>query len=84
MAFELDGGVINAELIRQLMRNIVEKFVIVWQKVHHEMGSERRICGTHRPDVQVVHGRHARQVLQVLPDGIRIHISGHCINGEVQ
>jgi hypothetical protein len=25
MAFELDGGVINAELIRQLMRNVVEK-----------------------------------------------------------
>ena len=70
-AADLGGGIADEQCVAGVPR-------------HDEVHGERRLGRAHRPDVEVVHGDHARQLREELLDLTRIDVRGHDVEQEAQ
>jgi len=65
-ALDLQGRMLDVKLTVKLIRDASEQPIVRGQLVYDQMSAQRRLCGAHRPDVQVMDLHYARQSLKVL------------------
>jgi len=58
--FNLNGGVLNPELVVQSALRGQEEPVVASRRGHHQMGGERGFGGAHAPDMQAPQSRNSR------------------------
>src|ERR1700693_14076 len=71
-AFELDGGVLDLELVRQHLADLGQDVLCLRHPlvIDQEMGAHRPSLRAERPDVQIVQVVHARHPLHGRYDGV--------------
>jgi len=81
MTLELNCGMADRVVIRQVMRDVAQEPVAVRHGAHDQVRRQGCVAGAHGPDMKIMQGDHTRQPLQVRPRraGIDITRDGiHC------
>jgi hypothetical protein len=81
--FDLQRGVVNVEAVREFFADPVQEGVVA-AAGPHQMGGQRGLVGAHRPDVQVMHLLHIREMAQVFANRSVVDVAGNGIHHPAQ
>ena len=73
---------LNVETVSELLANPVQEGIVGTARTH-EMRGQRGLAGTHGPDVEVVHVRHAVQTREIISNVGEFDILWHGVEREV-